>query len=161
MRASQLYHFADLDVGAPKKVAAAAAAVVEGKEGAVVEAAADVLMEPTPQREEVPLMPGILPPMLPIVVPPGWRKGMPVELPMELPPVPPGWKPGDPVSLPSLDGVSAGNKDELSRVVQPMVQKAPEAIQVKYVQLDINPEQDDDSSDYSSEMGSSEEDDDD
>ncbi|KAH0455791.1 hypothetical protein IEQ34_015823 [Dendrobium chrysotoxum] len=157
MRASQLYHFADLDVGVPKKAP-------EGKEGAA-EKITESLIEPTPPREEAPLH--IPPPMLPITVPPGWKKGMPVELPLELPLVPPGWKPGDPVPLPPLEGVVVVNKGEEQRVggvpllsglllPQP---KAPEPIQVKYVQLDINPDQDEYSSDYSSEVGSSEEDD--
>lgn len=155
MRASQLYHFADLDVGLPKKAAP------EAKERAA-DAVPEISLQPTPPREDMPV--AILPPLLPIAVPPGWRKGMPVELPTELPPVPPGWKPGDPVTLP-LDGVVVGNKGDESQlggvpgvlVGQP---KPPEAIQVKYVQLDINPEQDDYSSDYSSEVGSSEEDED-
>lgn len=157
MRASQLYHFADLDVGAGKKA-------TETKEG-VSEKNMDMLIEPTPPREEIHVP--ISPPMLPITVPAGWKKGMPVELPMELPPVPPGWKPGDPVPLPPLEGILIGNKGEEQRVSgvpllpgllapQPRV---PEPIQVKYVQLDINPDQDDYSSDYSSEVGSSEEDD--
>ncbi|URE18854.1 Vitamin-D-receptor interacting Mediator subunit 4 [Musa troglodytarum] len=156
MRASQLYHFADLDVGLPKKAAP------EAKERATADAVTEILLQPTPPREDVPV--AMLPPLLPIAVPPGWRKGMPVELPSELPPVPPGWKPGDPVTLP-LDGVMVGNKgDEQQMPGVPGVlvgqPKAPEAIQVKYVQLDINPDQDDYSSDYSSEVGSSEEDED-
>lgn len=158
MRASQLYHFADLDVGVPKKAP-------EAKERTADALAEPPLMEPTPPREEAPVpMP---PPMLPITVPPGWRKGMPVELPSELPPPPPGWKPGDPITLP-LDGVVIGNREE-QRIggvpgmpgVPAPPPKAPEAIQVKYVQLDINPDQDDYSSDYSSDVGSSEEDDED
>lgn len=157
MRASQLYHFADLDVGVPKKAP-------EANEG-TSEKITESLIEPTPPREEAPL--SIPPPMLPITVPPGWKKGMPVELPLDLPLVPPGWKPGDPVPLPPLEGVVVGNKGEEQRVVGvpllpgllPPQPKAPEPIQVKYVQLDINPDQDEYSSDYSSEVGSSEEDD--
>ncbi|KAG1359441.1 mediator of RNA polymerase II transcription subunit 4 [Cocos nucifera] len=157
MRASQLYHFADLDVGVPKKAP-------EAKERAADALAEPPLMEPTPPREEAPVP---IPPMLPITVPPGWRKGMPIELPSELPPPPPGWKPGDPITLP-LDGVVVGNREE-QRVggipgmpgVPAPPPKASEAIQVKYVQLDINPDQDDYSSDYSSDVGSSEEDDED
>ncbi|KAG0476103.1 hypothetical protein HPP92_012944 [Vanilla planifolia] len=106
MRASQLYHFADLDVGIRKKVP-------DAKEGAT-QKTTEVLFEPTPPREEVPLH--IPPPMLPITVPPGWKKGMPVELPRELPPVPPGWKPGDPVPLPPLEGILFGNKTEEPRI---------------------------------------------
>lgn len=157
MRASQLYHFADLDVGVPKKA-------LEAKER-TAERITESLIEPTPPREET-SMP-ILPPLLPITVPPGWKKGMPVELPPELPLVPPGWKPGDPVPLPLLEGVVVGNKAEEQRVgglpllsgLLPPQPKAPEPIQVKYVQLDINPDQDEYSSDYSSEVGSSEDDD--
>ncbi|KAJ6819475.1 putative mediator of RNA polymerase II transcription subunit 4 [Iris pallida] len=161
MRASQLYHFSDLDVGLPKKKpAAAAASSSDSKEENAAAAAAvadEVLMEPTPPREELPIQP----PMLPITVPPGWKKGMPVDLPMDLPPVPPGWKPGDPVPLPplALDGTLPGHRDEQKRL--PIPPNAPEAIQVKYVQLDINPDEDEYSSDYSSEVGSSDEDDED
>ncbi|XP_073012377.1 mediator of RNA polymerase II transcription subunit 4 [Typha latifolia] len=153
MRASQLYHFADLDVGVPKKA-------MEAKERAAADVMTEVLLEPTPPREELPVP--VMPPMLPIAVPPGWRKGMPIELPIELPPVPPGWKPGDPITLP-LDGVVVGNKVEEQRIpgVPAGPPKAPEPIQVKYVQLDINPDQDEYSSDYSSDVGSSEEDDED
>ncbi|PKA66368.1 Mediator of RNA polymerase II transcription subunit 4 [Apostasia shenzhenica] len=152
MRASQLYHLADLDVGIPKSA-------TEGKEAAAKKIT-EALIEPTPPRDEASIP---MPPMLPITVPTGWRKGMPVELPSELPPVPPGWKPGDPVPLPPLEGIALGNKGEEQRVggipLPPGSQpKAPEPIQVKYVQLDINPDQDEYSSDYSSEVGSSEED---
>ncbi|KAJ6809115.1 putative mediator of RNA polymerase II transcription subunit 4 [Iris pallida] len=113
MRASQLYHFADLDVGLPKKKPAAASSDSKEENAAASAAAAavdEVLMEPTPPREELPIQP----PMLPITVPPGWKKGMPVDLPMDLPPVPPGWKPGDPVPLPPLasDGTLPGHRDE-------------------------------------------------
>ncbi|KAH7668954.1 Mediator complex subunit Med4 protein [Dioscorea alata] len=156
LRASMLYHFADLDVGVP-------AGKVESKEGVTAgdDSGSLALIEPTPPREQVPTVP-IPTPMLPIAVPPGWKKGMPVELPSELPPVPPGWKPGDPVPLPPLDGLLVGDRVEEPRIpaglpVPPL--KAPEAIQVKYVELDINPGQDDYSSDYSSEVGSSDEDD--
>ncbi|WOL20711.1 mediator of RNA polymerase II transcription subunit 4 [Canna indica] len=156
MRASQLYHFADLDVGLPKKAAAEA-------NKRTIDSVSEILLQPTPPREDVPV--AILPPLLPIAVPPRWRKGMPIELPTELPPVPPGWKPGDPVTLP-LDGIVIGNKGDepqMAGVPGPILgqPKAPEAIQVKYVQLDINPDQDGFSSDYSSEVGSSEEDDED
>ncbi|KAJ0967016.1 hypothetical protein J5N97_023933 [Dioscorea zingiberensis] len=111
MRASMLYHFADLDVGVPPRKP------VESKEGAAAgdDSGSQALIEPTPPREPQSALP-IPPPMLPIAVPPGWKKGMPVELPIELPPVPPGWKPGDPVPLPPLDGVVVGDRTEEQRV---------------------------------------------
>ncbi|XP_077237050.1 hydroxyproline-rich glycoprotein family protein [Tasmannia lanceolata] len=154
MRASQLYNFVDLDVGLPKT-----------KE--TNEKTLDTLMESAlPQPGETPpMIQGVvIPPS--IKVPSGWRPGMPVELPSDLPLVPPpGWKPGDPVSLPPLDALAGlPNKGEEQRPAinqmpgAPLAPKAPEPIQVRFVQLDINPDQDEYSSDYSSEVGSSEED---
>ncbi|XAR64799.1 hypothetical protein NMG60_11008638 [Bertholletia excelsa] len=148
MRASQLYAFADLDVGLPKSV--------EGKEKTI-----DPLIEAPPVQptESNPLanLVGLLPPN--IVVPSGWKPGMPVELPSDLPIVPPpGWKPGDPVPLPPLDAlpVSGQIEEQPPRHVPAQgLPKAPEPIQVRHVQLDI----DDDSSDYSSEMASSDDED--
>lgn len=154
MRASQLYNFVDLDVGLPK--------VVETKDKGV-----ETLIEAAPPSE-TPLQTAIqgmlIPP--PISVPSGWRPGMPVELPSDLPPVPPGWKPGDPIPLPPFENLVGPNKDEGQRPVVQMPgtqlpAKAPEPIQVRFVQLDINPDQDEYSSDYSSDVGSSEEDDED
>ncbi|KAJ8546312.1 hypothetical protein K7X08_018895 [Anisodus acutangulus] len=88
MRASQLYNFADLDVGLPE--------TDEGKEN---------ILEPLiePPAESNPLanlsaIQGLLPP-------PGWKPGMPVELPTDLPLPPPGWKPGDPIALPPVDSL--------------------------------------------------------
>lgn len=134
MRASQLYNFADLDVGLPK--------VVETKEKAV-----ETLIEPAITSENLleTMMQGMLVP----------RPGMPLELLRELPPMPPGWKPGDPVPLEALVGPK---KDEEQIPLQP---KLLETITVKPVSLDINPEHDEYSSDYSSDVGSSEEDDED
>lgn len=155
MRASQLYHFADLDVGVPPKMAAEA----KNREADVPVV---TLMEPTPPREELAppvarLLPGWkgLPIELP-PVPPGWKPGDPVPLPS----IPPGWKPGDPVPLPPFDNKGVDQQMAVLRSVPPAVpqQKAPEAIQVSHVQLDIN---DDSSSGYSSEVGSSDEDDED
>ncbi|EYU32928.1 hypothetical protein ABFS82_11G048700 [Erythranthe guttata] len=140
MRASQLYNFADLDIGLPK--------TDEGREGiieAVVEAEAaapakDLLMIPAN-----------------IVVPSGWKPGMPVELPSDLPILPPpGWKPGDPITLPPLDalaGPARPDEQQLRAGPPPVLGRAPEPIQVRHVQLDIE----DDSSDYSSDGGSSSE----
>ncbi|KAL0289382.1 UNVERIFIED_CONTAM: Mediator of RNA polymerase II transcription subunit [Sesamum calycinum] len=146
MRASQLYNFADLDVGLPK--------MDEGKEKII-----EPLMEtPALPAESNPLanisaIQGLLPPN--IVVPSGWKPGMPVELPSDLPILPPpGWKPGDPITLPPLDSLPAparADEQQLRPVPPPGLAKAPEPIQVRHVQLDIE----DDSSDYSSDVGSS------
>ncbi|KAK8934965.1 Mediator of RNA polymerase II transcription subunit 4 [Platanthera zijinensis] len=157
MRASQLYNFADLDVGIRKKAPEANEMTSEN--------ITDMLIEPAPARVDAHAP--IAPAMLPITVPPGWKKGMPLELPVELPPVPPGWKPGDPVPLPPLEGILLGNKGDEQRIgglpllpgLLPPQPRIPEPIQVRPVQLDINPDLDEFSSDYSSEVGSSEEDD--
>lgn len=145
MRASQLYNFADLDVGLPK--------MDDGK---------DKVLEPfigTPTgipSENNPLPAGLIPPN--IVVPSGWKPGMPVELPIDLPILPPlGWKPGDPITLPPLDSLPGPPRVEEQQprpIPLPGLAKAPEPIQVRHVQLDIE----DDSSDYSSDIGSSDSD---
>lgn len=159
MRASQLYHFADLDVGVPKR-----APESKERDGVTL---VEPMKEPTPPREEPPAaLPGML---LPINVPPGWKKGMPIELPIGFPPIPPGWKPGDPIPLPLLNELKGAARGEEQRVAIPPAlstaqmppPRAPEVIQVKRVQLDINPDEDEYSSDYSSEVGSSDEDDED
>lgn len=149
MRASQLYTFADLDVGLPK--------VVETKEKTI-----EAIIEPPPLQpvDANPLkdLAGLLPPN--ITVPSGWKPGMPVELPKDFPLVPPpGWKPGDAVPLPPLDALPMPRIEEQQlRPVPPQgLHKPPEPIQVRHVELDIL-DQDDDSSDYSSEEGSSEDD---
>lgn len=153
LRASQLYIFADTDVGLPK--------TVESKEKAV-----EPLIEPpTVSSDEMnPLanlgaIQALIPPN--IKIPSGWKPGMPVELPVDLPILPPaGWKPGDPVPLPPLDSLPVHPRTEENqpRTIAPQgFPKAPEPIQVRHVQLDID--QDDDSSDYSSDTGSSEDDD--
>ncbi|KAL5570790.1 hypothetical protein UlMin_020387 [Ulmus minor] len=151
LRASQLYNFASLDVGLPK--------VVDSKEKTI-----EPIIEPPP----APLLPesanplanlaviqGLLPPN--ISVPSGWKPGMPVELPSDLPMPPPGWKPGDPVSLPQLESFAVPKLGD-SQFRPPAAHKPPEPIQVRPVQLDIL-DQDDDSSDYSSDDGSSEDND--
>ncbi|KAF0922138.1 hypothetical protein E2562_027759 [Oryza meyeriana var. granulata] len=153
MRMSQLYQFADLDVGVPKKSQ-------EAKERATAEGEATPLFEPTPPREEA------RPSMLPNTLPPGWRNGPRMELPPNIPLPPPGWKPGDPITLPP-DGILAGVKGEEPRASVPqmpvgapaMVPKAQEPIQVRHVDLDINISSSSD--EYSSDVGSSEEDDED
>ncbi|KAL3825932.1 hypothetical protein ACJIZ3_021961 [Penstemon smallii] len=133
MRASQLYNFANLDVGLPK--------TDEGKEKVI-----EPFMEnPLPPESN---------PLANIVVPSGWKPGMPVELPSDLPILPPlGWKPGDPIALPPLDSLPGPPRveEQQPRVVPPGLGRAPEPIQVRHVQLDIE----DDSSDYSSDEGSS------
>ncbi|GMH26710.1 hypothetical protein Nepgr_028553 [Nepenthes gracilis] len=135
MRASQLYSFADLYVGLPK--------VVEDKDQVI-----EPLMEMPPPPLPPPLLPaesnplanpaiqGLIPSN--IMVPPGWKPGMPVELPSDLPLPPPGWKPGDPVPLPPLDSLpaSARFEEQPPRPAAPHVlPKLPEPIQVPHVQL--------------------------
>ncbi|KAL8538207.1 hypothetical protein ACS0TY_000249 [Phlomoides rotata] len=147
MRASQLYAFADLDIGLPK--------TDEGKEKIIeplMEAHAAVPSENNPLAN-LPGIQGLIPPNF--VIPPGWKPGMPVELPNDLPILPPpGWKPGDPVTLPPLDSLALPPRaeEQQSRPGPPTgLPKAPEPIQVRHVQLDIE----DDSSDYSSDVASS------
>ncbi|KAG6643025.1 hypothetical protein I3843_09G177000 [Carya illinoinensis] len=149
MRASQLYNFADLDVGLPK--------AVETKEKTI-----EAIIEPPSAQPDVKSLAnmtaiqGLLPPN--ITVPSGWKPGMPVELPINLPLPPPGWKPGDPVPLPPFESLPVPRADEQQlRPLAPQ-NKPPEPIQVRHVELDIL-DQDDDSSDYSSEDASSEDDD--
>ncbi|XP_073133629.1 mediator of RNA polymerase II transcription subunit 4 [Henckelia pumila] len=147
MRASQLYNFADLDVGLPK--------MDEGKDK-VLEPFIGTPMGVPSESDPLPSIPGLIPPN--IVVPSGWKPGMPVELPMDLPILPPlGWKPGDPITLPPLDSLPGPPRVEEQQprpIPLPGLTKAPEPIQVRHVQLDIE----DDSSDYSSDIGSSDSD---
>ncbi|KAL7251705.1 hypothetical protein ACSBR1_013540 [Camellia fascicularis] len=99
---------------------------------------------------------GLIPPKF--VIPSGWKPGMPVELPSDLPIMPPlGWKPGDPIPLPPLDTLPIASRIEEQQprpIPAQGIPKVPEPIQVRHVQLDI----DDDSSDYSSDIGSSDDD---
>lgn len=154
MRASQLYNFADLDVGLPK--------TVESGERSI-----ETLVEATdyPPKDSNSLstlaaIQGLIPQN--ITVPSGWKPGMPVELPNDFPILPPpGWKPGDPVPLPPLESIAVPPRVEEQpprTIVAPPPQRGPEPIQVRHVQLDIL-DQDDDSSDYSSDVGSSEDED--
>ncbi|XP_065866919.1 mediator of RNA polymerase II transcription subunit 4 [Euphorbia lathyris] len=144
MRASQLYAFADLDVGLPKRD--------ESKEKTI-----EAIIEPPPppQPTETPL-PGLFPPNF--TIPTGWKPGMPVVLPTDLPPPPPGWKPGDP--LPPLEShpVPRMVEQQLQPAAPMGLQKPSDTIQVRHVQIDIL-DQDDDSSDYSTGEGSSDDDD--
>ncbi|KAF5737586.1 mediator of RNA polymerase II transcription subunit 4 [Tripterygium wilfordii] len=153
LRASQLYSFADLDVGLPK--------IVDTREKTI-----EPMIEPPPPPADtnplsnLPGIQGLLPPN--ITVPSGWKPGMPVELPTDLASIvpPPGWKPGDPVSLPPLDSLPLPPKmlEQPLRPIPPQgLQRQPETIQVRHVQLDIL-DQDDDSSDYTSDEGSSDDD---
>ncbi|KAI3862436.1 hypothetical protein MKX03_019170 [Papaver bracteatum] len=147
MRASQLYNFADLDIGLPK---------IESNEKTI-----ETLVEAPRSAAEnnklgdLAAVQGLLPPHL--TIPSGWRPGMPVELPTDFSIIPPaGWKPGDPVPLPLLDAIVLGKVEEQQpHRAPPMPVKGPEPFQVRHVQLDID--QNDSSSEYSSE-GSSEED---
>ncbi|KAL6987456.1 Mediator of RNA polymerase II transcription subunit 4 [Sarracenia purpurea var. burkii] len=151
LRASQLYAFTDLDIGLPKSL--------ESKEKTIepfIEAPTAKPAESNPLANLAAIQ-GLIPPN--IVVPSGWKPGMPVELPSDLPIVPPpGWKPGDPIPLPPLDALPVPGRVE-EQPPRPIpaqgLPKVPEPIQVRHVQLDI----DDDSSDYSSEMGSSDDED--
>lgn len=151
MRASQLYAFADLDVGLPK--------TDERKEKIVEPLIETPAIQPT--ESNLSALQGRVPPN--IVVPSGWKPGMPVELPSDmpsdlpnlLPPPPPGWKPGDPIALPPLDSLQIPPRieEQAGRLIPPAaLSKVPEPIQVRHVQLDID---DDDSSEYSSDVGSS------
>ncbi|KAK1632930.1 hypothetical protein QYE76_007245 [Lolium multiflorum] len=146
MRMSQLYQFADLDVGEPKKL-------IESKEGGTSEKDSAPLFVPPPEEPR--------PSMLPITVQAARPKGLPKDLLPEIPAPPPGWKPGDPIEL-LLGGILPGVKPEEPRPVwvQPMVpmgQGPP--IMVAPVSLDINSSTSSD--EYSSDVGSSDEDDDD
>ncbi|KAL1370068.1 hypothetical protein HN51_000393 [Arachis hypogaea] len=144
MRASQLYNFADLDVGLPK--------VVETKEKTI-----EAIIEPPPPQQvdaNLSAIQGLLPPNF--TVPPGWKPGMPVQLPIDLPLPPPGWKPGDPVPLPPMDSLPAPRFEQQQvphHIPQP---KQPEVIQVQHVNLDLDGS---DSSDYSSDEASSDDED--
>ncbi|XP_059462945.1 mediator of RNA polymerase II transcription subunit 4 [Corylus avellana] len=150
MRASQLYSFADLDVGLPK------AEESEKTIEAIIEPPAAQPAEVNP-LSNLSAIQGLLPPN--ITVPSGWKPGMPVELPINIPMPPPGWKPGDPVPLPPFTSLPGPRADEQQlRPIAPSQHKPPETIQVRHVELDIL-DQDDDSSDYSSEDASSEDDD--
>ncbi|KAG7553896.1 Mediator complex subunit Med4 [Arabidopsis suecica] len=145
MRASQLYAFADLDIGLPK--------TVENMEKKV-----EALIEPPPPPEamDISAIHNLLPPN--IAVPSGWKPGMPVELPRDLPLPPPGWKPGDPVVLPPLESIAAPRAEDQQHMRPPQgLHRPPDVIQVRAVQLDIL--EDDDSSDYSSDDASSDDED--
>ncbi|XP_050386247.1 mediator of RNA polymerase II transcription subunit 4-like [Argentina anserina] len=141
MRASQLYNFANLDVGLPKTLDS-------------TEKTIEAIMEPPSLAPTEANQAPNLGPLFPnITVPFGWKPGMPVDLPA----MPPGWKPGDPVPLPPVGSLPVPKVDEQQLRGRPQaLHKPPETIQVRHVILDI-PEVDD--SDYSSSEESSEDDD--
>jgi hypothetical protein len=149
MRASQLYNFADLDIGLPK--------AVDTKEKTV-----EAIIEPPPLQPmdtnslaNLPGIQGLLPPNF--TIPPGWKPGMPVQLPIDIPIKPPaGWKPGDPVALPPMDSLPVQRFEE--QQLRPHVPqlKQPEIIQVAPVNLDLGGS---DSSDYSSDDASTDDED--
>uniref|UniRef100_A0A7I4ALA5 Mediator of RNA polymerase II transcription subunit 4 n=1 Tax=Physcomitrium patens TaxID=3218 RepID=A0A7I4ALA5_PHYPA len=94
------------------------------------------------------------PPKAEPIMPAGWRPGMPVQLPpmAELPPMPAGWKIGDPIPLPPLPGMPMEG-------LPPRV-PVPVTMVVPHVNLDLNPELEDDlSSDYGSASESDEDED--
>lgn len=148
MRASQLYNFANLDVGLPKTLDS-------------TEKTIEAIMESPPlaptEANQAPDLGALFPN---IAIPSGWKPGMPVELPampVELPAMPPGWKPGDPVPLPPVGSLPVPKTVEQQSFRPQAMHKTQEPIQVRHVILDI-PEVDD--SDYSSsDEGSSEDDD--
>ncbi|KAJ0235095.1 Mediator of RNA polymerase II transcription subunit 4 [Hirschfeldia incana] len=133
MRASQLYAFADFDIGLPK--------TVEN-----IEKKVEALIEPPPPEDMD--FQNLLPPN--ISVPSGWKPGMPVELPKDWPMPPPGWKPGDPVVIPPAP--RAQERQQMRPPPQGL-HRPPDVIQVRPVQLDIL--ESDDSSDYGSDDASS------
>lgn len=172
MRASLLYHTADIDIGIPKPLVSVASPIPSNDQLDAIK----VKGEESPHALKLPSGVGLPAP------PPGWRPGLPIELPSELPPMPPGWKPGDPIPLPpGLDipplppGWKPGDavllppsvtshrlQDQKSSVPLSVPPALPSGvIQVPFVQLDLNPELEEEyGSDYSDEDGSSDEDED-
>ncbi|KAK9697453.1 hypothetical protein RND81_08G038500 [Saponaria officinalis] len=149
MRASQLYAFADLDVGLPK--------TVEDKERAI-EPLIDTPAVPEP--DPIAAIKGLMPPNFSVPIPPGWQPGMPVELPLDLPlppsgwkppSPPPGWKPGDPIPLPPLDSTPLPPKDYQQPRCAPAVSlRQPETIQVAPININILDQDDDSDVEYTS-----------
>lgn len=140
MRISQLYNVEDIQL--PKS--------------AVQDDHKESISMVEPANPDVPAIPGL---PTNIVIPSGWKPGMPVELPTDLPVPPPGWKPGDPIALPPMDTLPVRRPEEpqLQPVGPPGLHKEPETIQVRHVDLEL-PDNFDDSSDYSSDDASSEDD---
>ncbi|KAL2611213.1 hypothetical protein R1flu_022905 [Riccia fluitans] len=150
MRMSRLYQVNELDLGLPKPV-----------ERVVSPVATDGLLDGKAGFLPQTGVPGGLPPP-----PPGWKPGMRLELPLELPPMPPGWKPGDPIPLPAdmpplppagwkpgdavvlppafapLEGAAPAGPIK-APALPPSSVPAPGVIHVPFVQLDLNPELED------------------
>ncbi|CAH8321907.1 unnamed protein product [Eruca vesicaria subsp. sativa] len=78
MRASQLYTFADLNIGLPKTVE-----TIEKK----IESLIELPPPPPPESMNLSAIQNLLPPN--IAIPSGWKPGMPVELPKDWPMPPP------------------------------------------------------------------------
>eukprot|EP00253_Pinus_taeda_P011814 PITA_11814 len=161
MRASELFRFADLDVGIPKQ------AFTEPLPVAIVEPAPEkVIVNPKPKMPVE--LPGFPPGWEPSV-PAGWKPGDPVSLPSDID-IPANWKLGDSRSLPPGmefpadrtpgDALPPPKPDYAPAPPMPVAPARPvEVIQVEHVQLDINPGlSDEESSEYSTEENSSEED---
>eukprot|EP00250_Pteridium_aquilinum_P011203 c19901_g1_i1 orf=132-998(+) len=167
MRASLLYHTADIDIGIPKPsiVAASPIPLNETSDAIKVKGEESPLKLPSGIGISVPppgWRPGELPTDLP-PMPPGWKLGDPIPLPLglDIPPLPPGWKPGDAVVLPS--SIAASRLQDQKPALAPSAVPPPPSgvIHVPFVNLDLNPELEDDyGSDYSDEDGSSDEDED-
>ncbi|KAL7220365.1 hypothetical protein ACSBR2_013279 [Camellia fascicularis] len=129
LRTSQLYAFVDLDVGLPKSA--------ESKEK-TIEPFIEAPHAQQPDSNPLTNLTGIqgqIPPNF--MISSGWKPGMPVELPSDLPMMPPlGWKPGDPIPLPPLDSLPiAGRIEEQQPRPIPAqgIPKVPEPIQVRHV----------------------------
>ncbi|XP_074267713.1 mediator of RNA polymerase II transcription subunit 4-like [Silene latifolia] len=121
MRASQLYTFANLDVGLPK-----------------MSVEIPTIPEPVPMS---------LPPNFPVSVPAGWQPGMPVELPRDLPLPPRGWKPGDPITLPPME--SAPFNVHQQQQQRPPARASDEVVHVNRVDINILGDDDSSSDEYS------------
>lgn len=100
-------------------------------------------------------------------MPPGWKPGDPIPLPADMPPLPPaGWKPGDAVVLPpafapfpGVEGAAPAGPIKAPPLPAPPI-PASGVIHVPFVQLDLNPELEDEfGSEYSDDDGSSDDDD--
>ena len=163
IRASQLYQAIHMDIGIPKPALISLAPISDTMLESIKLRNDEELSSPKVQRISSSLIPTELPPM-----PPGWKPGDPIPLPpgFELPALPQGWKPGDAVVLPPSS--SLAKPSDLQGVLKPTpstVAPPPVAnsgiIQVPFVQLDLNPELEEDyGSEYSDDDGSSDEDED-
>ncbi|KAH9604751.1 hypothetical protein KSS87_014489 [Heliosperma pusillum] len=138
MRASQLYSFADLDVGLPKMV-----------EERAIKPLIEILA--VPESDPMEAIKGHLPPNFSVPVPAGWQPGMPVEL-LDLPLPPPGWKPGDPIPLPPLESAPLLPPKSVHQQPPPAPPSAPsrgpEVVHVNPVDIRL-PGLDDSSDEYS------------